>query len=349
MSIAHCNLGILGFAHGHVNAYCSRWQQQFAEDVNLVGGWDHDADRLREAVATHRINAFSSVHDLLNRADIDAVVIGSETSLHADLVEQAARAGKSIVLQKPMALTLAEADRIVAAVKESDVRFTMAWQMRADPQNLKMKELVDSGAFGQILMVRRRHGLATHTWSGFEDSWHVKPELNRGMWADDAAHAFDFILWLLGKPTSVIAEIDTLLNPNVPDDNGIAVFRFEDGCMAEVMSSFTCIAGENTTEIVGERGVIIQNFGDAPSANVPRVAGGVALKWFLQDDGAWQISKLEAPPAHGSRIAFLAQPLLDFLKGKRNPVATADEGRTALQMILASYESAATGRRIEIS
>ena len=83
------------------------------------------------------------------------------------------------------------ADRIVADVARDGVPFTMAWQMRVDPQNVEMKRLVQSGTMGRVYMVRRRHGLSTHTWPGFEDTWHVKPELNRGMWADDAAHAID--------------------------------------------------------------------------------------------------------------------------------------------------------------
>ena len=288
---------------------------------------------------------------VLKRKDIDAVVIGAETSMHADLVEQAAAAGKHIVVQKPLSLTLADADRIVAAVKKSGVRFTLAWQMRTDPQNLKMRQLVQDGTLGRIFMLRRRHGLSTHTWAGFENSWHVKPELNRGMWADDAAHAVDFIYWMLGEPETVSAEIATLRNPKVPDDTGIAIFRYADGTFAEVASSFTCLAGENTTEIVGENGVIIQNFGDAVSCNVPREPNAIGLKWMLRDGpngNKWTHSDIPSPAAHVARLQTLAKPLLDFLEGRSPPIATAEEGRAALRMILASYASAEQGRRVNI-
>ena len=341
-------LGVLGFAHAHVNAYCNRWRNEFKAELAVLAGWDHEVARLRTAADTHGCAPCATEAELLDRADIDAVVIGAETSLHADLTEAAAAAGKSIILQKPIALTLADADRILDAVERHGVPFTLAWQMRVDEQNLKMKEIFDSGLLGRIFMIRRRHGLATHTLDWFEDSWHVKPQLNRGMWADDAAHAVDFLLWLAGEPASVTAEIGTLHNPNVPDDNGIAIFRYPDGMFAEVVSSFTCVAAENTTEIIGENGVLIQNFGDAPSANAPRVEGGVALKWFLRETGRWEVSPLKAPELHGARIAGLAGPLLEFLQGRGPPIATAAEGRTALRMILASYESAEAGRRITI-
>lgn len=342
-------IGILGFAHGHVHAYCSQWRQHFAHDVQVVAGWDHDAARLDKKAAEHGIEACASPDDVL--AKVDAVVIAAETSLHAELVEQAAAAGKTIVLQKPMALTLGEADRMVAAVERHGVPFTMAWQMRVDPQNVEIKRLIESGVVGRVVMVRRRHGLATqYMFDGkFGQSWHASPKFNRGMWADDASHAIDFLLWLLGEPLSVMAEIDTLVDPTVPDDQGIAIYRYADGKFAEVVSSFTCAAGENTTEIVGERGTIIQNYGDAPSCNIARPEGGIALKWYTRADGKWTISDLPAPANHGERIANLAGPLAEFVCGKRGPIATVDEGRTALRMTLACYQSAAEGRRINMN
>ncbi|MFW6060854.1 MAG: Gfo/Idh/MocA family protein, partial [Phycisphaeraceae bacterium] len=340
-------IGILGFAHGHVNAYCKQWRQMPSMEARVVAGWDHDADRLAQAVEAHQIEAADDASALLRRDDIDAVVVAAETAHHADLVEQAAAAGKAIVMQKPLALTLEQADRMVAAVERAGVPFTMAWQMRVDAQNLKMKRLIEDGSIGRVFMVRRRHGLSTHLWDEpFTRSWHVQPELNRGMWADDAAHPIDFLLWLLGKPASVMAEIDTLHNPSVPDDNGIAIYRYADGTMAEVSCSFTCPAGENTTEIVGERGTIVQNFGDAPSCNAPRADDAVGLKWYTTDDEQWHISDVPSPASHSERIAALAEPLASFLNGRRAPVADVCEGRASLHMTLAAYDSARTGRRI---
>ena len=341
------NLGILGFAHGHVGVYCDQWLKMPDRPVRLAAGWDHDAARADAARTKFGVKTCASPAELLKHPQLDAVVIGAETSLHADLVEQAADAGKMIILQKPLALTIEEGDRIVAAVERSNVPFTLAWQMRVDPQNIEMRRLVQSGALGRIYMVRRRHGLSTHVWPGFEKTWHVKPELNRGMWADDACHAVDFVLWLLGQPQSVIAEIDTLRSEKVPDDHGIAVFRYRDGTFAEVVSSFTLLAGENTTEIVGEEGVVIQNYGDLPSCQLPHPPAG--LKWFMKAAKDWTVSPIPSPASHGERIAALAPELLEFLRGERQAICTAREGRASLAMTLACYRSAELGRRVNIS
>jgi predicted dehydrogenase len=247
-----------------------------------------------------------------------------------------------------MALTLAEADRIVAAVQRHGVPFTLAWQTRVDPQNVKIKEIIRSGVLGKVFMVRRRHGLAVHTWPNYTDLWHLKPELNRDIWADDAAHAIDFIYWLLGVPETVTAEMATLSDPRMPMDNGVAVFRYAGGPLAEVCCSFTCVAAENTTEVIGEKGSIIQNYGDVPSCNVPRLAGACGLKWYTTQAGQWTYSDIASPATHAARIAGLAGPLAEFLRGQRPPIATVEDGRLSLRMTLACYVSTREGRRVRI-
>ncbi|HET6456131.1 MAG TPA: Gfo/Idh/MocA family oxidoreductase [Armatimonadota bacterium] len=338
-------IGILGFAHGHVGMYISRWRDQPEMGIRVVAGWDHDAARAEANCANFGIERAESVEKLLS-ADIDAVVIAAETSMHADLVEQAAEAGKAIVLQKPIALTMAQADRIVNAVNQSGVPFTLAWQMRVDPHNLQAKALLESREFSKVFQVRRRHCLATQHMRDFENMWHVKPELNRDIFADDAAHAIDFIYWLLGKPSSVFCELGTLLNPKVPNDNAIAVFRYPDGKFAEVSCSFVAVAGENTLEILCENGLIVGNYGDGPSNSV-RPPDAPQLKWYLQGKG-WTISDLPEIRGQGERIANLAQPIADFLLGKRPPIAAAEEGRDVLRMVLACYESDSHGKRIQV-
>lgn len=340
-------VGVLGFAHGHVGAYCTQWTQNPDYEIKLVAGWDHNAARLAQSASTYQLQPYDSLDALLAHPELQAVVIGAETSMHADLVERAAAAGKMIALQKPLALTLDEADRIVAAVERYDVPFTLAWQMRVDPQNLAIKELIASGELGRILMVRRRHGLPTQLWD-VRNMWHFDPALNRDIWADDSAHPIDFIHWLLGVPESVMAELSSNYHPHVPNANGVALFRYPDGLIAEVSCSFSCLAAENTTEVIGEKGSIIQNYGDVPSCNVPRPANAVGLKWYTAEKKDWTFSTIPTPASHGARIAGLSEPLADFFHGRRPPLATAEEGRTSLRMTLACYVSSREGQRVRL-
>jgi predicted dehydrogenase len=341
-------VGILGFAHGHVNAYCTKWRENPGWGVDAAAGWDHDAVRLEKAVEDHGIKPYTDVDVLLNESGVTAVVVSAETSMHADLVEAAAAAGKTIILQKPMAITMQEADRIVKAVKESGMPFTMAWQMRVDPQNVQIKSLMESGELGQIFEVRRRHGLPTQNWPNFTELWHIDPDLNRDIWADDAAHPIDFIYWLLGTPETVTAEIESLYDPRVPMDNGLAIFRYPGGPIAVVNCSFTALAAENVTEVIAEKGSIVQNYGDIPSCNVPRPEDACGLKWYTLDKGDWTYSDIRSPTDHVERIRGLAKPLAEFLHHDRPPIATAEEGRMVLRMTLACYISVREGRRVRL-
>ena len=110
------NVAILGFAHGHINAIARQWLDHPEYGAQPVCGWDHDAERGQKACKDFGIEFVPELNNILAR-DIDAVIITSETDLHAPLVEAAAAAHKDIILYKPMALNLSEADRIVKAVK----------------------------------------------------------------------------------------------------------------------------------------------------------------------------------------------------------------------------------------
>jgi predicted dehydrogenase len=339
-------IAILGFAHGHVHAYCGQIQRFL--DVRLVAAWDHDAVRGQTYASRYGIAFQDDLAGLLNREDVDAVIVTSETNRHAEIVEAAAAAGKAILCQKPMATTLADCDRIITSVERTGVHFQMAFQMRCDPLNQKIKDWVAGGAVGRIGSLRRRHCinfLFNPTIATGESAWHIDPIANVGMFFDDAVHAADFFYWLMGKPTSVIAEIDNVLTTVAPDDTGIAVYRWPNGAMGALFNSSVTLAGENTCEIYGDEGVIIQNYDDGVSVgHAP--AGTTALKLFRKSTGTWETFDYPLPANHGARIAAVPRPWLDGLLSGAPPTVTAYDGRVSVEMCLAAYESARQGKRI---
>lgn len=339
-------VGILGFAHGHVFAYGGEWIKRPELGVEIACGWDHDEKRGKQSCERLGIDYAYDADSIISDDEIDAVVISGETLYHADYAEAAAAAGKKIICYKPMALNMAQADRIVAAVDKYGVDFSMGWQMRADAQNIKIKELLDGGAFGKIYMLRRRHGLATQKMGNFADTWHANPVYNRDIFADDSSHPIDFLYWLMGMPQTVSAELSSLADPRVPNDNAIAVYKYADGALAEIMCSFTCLAAENTVEIYCEKGTILLNYGDVPSTVVPHPTNG--LKWMFDGDSDWTYSDIPSPASHGERIAGQSKALADFLCGRSGPVATAAEGRDVLRMTLACYVSNENGSRVNL-
>jgi predicted dehydrogenase len=338
-------LGIISFAHGHVNLYAEATRD--FPDAVVVAGWDDNITRGQAQCAHHGITFEPDLDTLLRRDDIDAVWITSPTNRHAQHAIAAAQAGKAIFLQKPMALTLDDCDGIIFAVHQYNVPFSMCYQMRVDPVNQKIKSLLDEGAVGNIAVVRRRHAINALLNPTFArpDNWHVDPVQNKGMFMDDASHAADWFYWMLGKPVSVIAEIDNVVTQVAADDNGVAVYRFGKGEMGILLNSSTTLAAEATTEIYGDKGTIVQNYGDLPSSLLPRPEGASALKIFRAGTTDWE--HFDFPHVQqGQRIKAVPRPLVDYLLDKGEPIATAEEGRIGVEMILAAYQAAEEGRRV---
>lgn len=341
-------LGVISFAHSHVNAYI----ESIAgfSDARVIAAWDDDHERGTTQCAKFGLEWEPDLDALLSREDIDAVFVTSPTNRHAEHCTRAAQAGKGILLQKPMALTLADCDAIIAAVQRYGVPFSMCYQMRVDPINRRIKELLDEGAIGNIAIVRRRHAINALLQPSFAQpgNWHIDPVQNMGMFMDDASHAADWFLWMLGRPVSVMAEIDNIVTDSAPDDNGIAVYRFGKKELGVLLNSSTMLAAEATTEIYGDQGVIVQNYGDAPSSFLPRPAGAAALKIFRAGASDWEVLPFPADTPHAARIRAVARPIVDYLLGQAPPLATAEEGRICIEMVLAAYRSAEEGRRIQL-
>jgi len=338
-------LGIISFAHAHIHAYADVIRH--FDDAQLVAAWDDDRERGAANCTKYALEYEPDLDQLLAREDIDAVFITSPTNRHADHAVAAAQAGKHILLQKPMALTLADCDRIIDAVRQHGVKFSLCYQMRADPVNQKIRTLLDDGAVGRVFLVRRRHAIPVllNPAFAYPGNWHIDPVQNMGMFMDDASHAADWFYWMLGRPTSVIAEIDNVVTNVAPDDNGVAVYRFANREMGILLNSSTMLAAEATTEIYGDQGTIIHNHGDVPSSNVPHPPGAVALKLYRAAAGDWEYFDLPLVQ-HGERIRAVPRAVVDYLHGKRGPLATAEDGRICIEMILGAYQAAREGRRV---
>jgi predicted dehydrogenase len=342
-------IGILSHAHGHANTYC-RTMQTF-DDVELVATWDDNVARGQQAAERFGMEYQSTADAVIEDPRVDAVIVSMETNRHAEFVERAAAAGKHILCQKPMATTLEDCDRIIAAVHEHQIKFSMAFQMRHDPVNQKIKALVDEGAVGKVAIVRRRHAIQVLLNPDFVHGptrWHLDPVANIGMFFDDATHAADWFYWMLGDATSVIADIDSVVTDVSPDDNGVAIYRFRRGEIGILLNSSTTVAAVGTTEIYGTEGTIIQDYGDSPATSAPRPADAVPLRMIRKGEKHWTEFRMPIPAAQGERIAAVPRPFVNYVRGLTQDTVSAEQGRKSVEMVLAAYRSMQEGRRIDL-
>lgn len=337
-------VALISFAHGHQMG----WAGVFAArpDVEIVAAWDDDEQRGRERAQRLGVEFVSDLDALLSRSDVDAVTICSENSKHAAHAVKAAEAGKHIMMQKPMATSVLEAQRIVEAVNRAGVTYMQAYNLRFDPLHLKVKELVDSGAIGRVAVVRRRH--SHHFGLTVEDAnnvlgWMTQRQLSGGgALMDEGAHALLWFLWMFGRPKSVSAHIGTVMPHLEVDDHALLTMEFEDNVVGTLQTSWIEMAAGPTIEIYGDKGVIVATGTDIASTRFP-VSEGPYLQVFRQETGAWEFPQVELVLA---RTAPPANAFIDTLvKGEPSPVP-AETAKAAVEIAMAAYESAKTGRAV---
>lgn len=347
-------VAILSFAHGHsrLHAQVFKELERAGAGVQVIGCWDDRPERGRRLAAAFEIPFVPVLDDLLGDPRVTGVTITNETAGHRWLAERAARAGKHLLVYKPLATTLADCDAIIQAVAAAGVQAMMGLQAAFDPANQKIVEVVQSGLLGRISLVRRRHAISALLNPDFvnnpETRWHLDPAQNVGMFFDDASHVTFFLHWLLGEPVSVMAEIDRTITDLGTDDTGVAIYRFRDGAFGVIENSSVTRAAENTTEVYGERGTLVHNYGDAVSTVIPRRAEDSALKLYTvdQEPPAWRDLGIPAQTPHRERLAQVARQFVAMLQGRAEAWPTLWHGRWSVAMCLGAYESARTGRRV---
>ena len=335
-------VAVLSFAHYHANF----WTEVFkaSPSATLIGIWDDDPARGQASAATHGTVFTGDLDDVL--AASDAVAICSETARHAELIERAARAGCAVLCEKPLATSLAECDRIARAVAAAGILFMQSFPKRFDPVNHELKRRLDAREFGRIGLVRVRHGHYYGLDAAFAGSWHADPRASGGgTLLDEGVHAADFLRWMFGDPDSVSAVTSSALLGLPVEDLAIAVFRYADGMLAELTTSWSFVAAEGSIEIYGDKGTALLGGVDLASKDFCTQDW---LRTYAGGERHWRNSDIVPRFKTGAFHQQNALAFLDALSRNVPPPVTLDDGRRALAMIVAAYEAAATGREQKI-
>ena len=222
-------IGVLSFAHYHANF----WSEALAARGALAGVWDSDVTRGREAAARFGTDFFDNIDALLARCT--GVAICSETVMHPELVECAARRGLAILCEKPQGIDLPSCDRIAQAVRAAGVPFMQSFPKRLDPVTAYLRAIVQSGELGRITLVRIRHGHFYGLEPDFATRWYTDPARSGGgALLDEGVHGADMLAWFFGMPQSVSAMVSNATLGLDVEDLGIATFRYASGMLAEL-------------------------------------------------------------------------------------------------------------------
>jgi UDP-N-acetyl-2-amino-2-deoxyglucuronate dehydrogenase len=281
---------------------------------------------------------------LLARPDVDVVCVCVPSGLHAEVGVRAARAGKHLVVEKPIDVTLAAADRLIEAARAAGVALTVISQHRFDPGLIELKCMLGAGALGRPVL-----GEASTKWyrtQGYYDSaaWRGTWAMDGGSLMNQGIHYVDLLRWCMGPVTEVTAVCATQAHRIEVEDTALAIIRFSSGAVGTILSSTAAFPGfPQRLEVTGTGGTVTIEDGRV----VRRALGaqpGDASSGGGPGPGAAADPAAVDVASHSAQIA----DLLAAIKEGREPGVDGEAGRDALEIVCAVYESARTGRPVRL-
>jgi predicted dehydrogenase len=282
--------------------------------------------------------------------DVDAVSICTPSGLHAEPALAAFEAGKHVLVEKPMEITLEKADQMIVAAERANRRLGVIFQNRFNPAAQYLKAAVDAGKLGRLTL-----GEASLKWYRSPD--YFRSAGWRGTWALDGGgalmnqgiHFVDLLLWLMGPVQFVIAYADTLLHSIEVEDTLVASLRFQSGALGVIEATTTAFPHlSDRLEIVGTQGSALIESGQLRFKYFADQDGTDVGLYGLKPDRGLRAAKDISLTGEGGHMAQIAD-FVSAIRENRPLVVDGREGRRSLALITAIYESARMGREVIVS
>lgn len=310
----------------------------------LVAVCDNVADRAQEAGNLYAVPWFTSYEQMLAEVPSDAVVIATPSGLHPQHGIMAAKAGRHVISEKPMAISLAAADALVQACDDAQVQLFVVKQNRLNPPIALLKRAVERERFGRIFMAN-----CTVRWQRPQEYYDQAPwrgtwEFDGGAFMNQASHYVDLMQWLVGPLESVMAKTATMARRIEAEDSGAAVLKFRSGAIGVIEVTMLTFPKnlEGSITILGEKG----------SVKIGGTAVNKVEHWsfadYDDDDKLVDQANTNPPSVYGFGHEGYYRNVEAVLRGDARPDTDGRAGRKSLELILGIYESAKTGRDVPL-
>ena len=342
-------IGILGLGHWY-SAYGLARGLAESGRADLVAVACPDPGKLGAFAGTFGVQGFGSYEELLAKAEVDAVHICPPVAEIPGCTIAAAEAGKHMVLGKPMAMTVEQADEMVKVVKRSGVK-CLPFQAMYRSRWAGLKKRIDAGLIGDIVVMHStgRWSIAEDWWRSGKAGWFADPkQVPGGALIDEGIYGVDQLRWLAGAPVvEVSAKTANLVHKDIGvEDWGMATFTYANGVVATLEAGWTINSPRTTgpspkqnatrrTEIVGTKGEIIE---DSQVGGLSILAAGAA---------GWVVERPSDEPYTPPALGPMGQ-LLDCLDAGTDPVASIEDAREGYVAAMAAYQSAREGRPVRL-
>ena len=290
---------------------------------------------------------YTDYRDLLQRDDLDLVTLGVPNDLHAPVTIAAAAAGKHVVVEKPLCLTLEDADAMIGACREAGVKLMYAEELCFAPKYVRAKRLVEEGALGDVFLVKQSE---EHFGPHADWFWDVNHS-GGGVLLDMGCHSIAFCRWIFGnRPIATVsATLGTFVHGEKTrgEDHAVCVLTFEGGGIGLCENSWAKGGGvDDRAELYGTRGNTRADLLRGSSLTTYSDAGyGYAVEKAETTTG-WTFTMYEESWNYGFPQEFAH--FVDCVANDTEPMLTGEDGRVVLEAIYAAYQSAGTGQAVAL-
>ena len=289
------------------------------------------------------VNTYEDYKVMLDNEDIDVVTIATESGYHAEIAIYCMNKGKNVIVEKPMAMSIDDAQEMIKVAKANNVKLSVAHQNRFNKPIQKLREAVEADKLGRIM-----NGTARILWRRDDNYYKQAPwrgtwDLDGGTLMNQCIHNIDLLQWMLGGEVErVYAETETFRNPIEAEDFGAIVVRFKNGAIGIIEGSAVVYPKnlEETLSVFGTEGTV--------------VIGGLAVNelktWRFEGEDEEAVKgdlQVQIDNVYGKGHTPLFKDVIDAINEDRKPYVSGEDAIVPLSIILAAYKSKKTGMPVQ--
>ena len=327
----------------HMESY-----HRFVPEAEVVAVYARNPEKAKAFAEKHHIPQwYDDIDTIIQNSGCEVVDICLPNYLHATATLKAAAAGKHIIIEKPLAITIEEADAMIAACKKAGVKLMYAEELCFAPKYERVRQMVKEGAIGDIYMLKQ-----SEKHSGPHTDWFYDINLSGGgVLMDMGCHAMAWFRWMLNnaKVKSVYASMSTVLHGGRTkgEDNSVVILEFENGVTAVAENSWAKHGGmDDKSEVHGTGGVVYADlFMGNAAISYSKSGYGYAMEKADTTIG-WSFTVFEEVFNQG--YPHELKHFIECVQQNKEPLVTGEDGRAVLEILYAAYASAGAGKKITL-
>ena len=313
--------------------------------ARLAAVCDVRPERAQEFGARYSVPSFESLSDMLREPGIDVVSVLTPSGMHAEHAIAVARGRRHVVVEKPMALTLVDAEAMVSACDAAGVRLFVVKQNRFNVPVIKAREALDAGRFGRLVLGTVRVRWCRDQRYYDQDSWRGTWAQDGGVLANQASHHVDMLGWFMGDVQSVHARGVTALAKIEAEDTAVATLKFRNGALGiiEATSAARPKDMEGSLSVLGSGGAV-----EIAGFAVNKIRTWQFVEPIASDVEVVEKYSVNPPNVYGFGHQAYYEHVVDCLANGATALVDGHQGKQSLELVMALYESIASGREVSL-